>query len=111
MRREGALPLPASLQVRRDDEQLDTLLDALFREPEVRAATDEFNERVIRARYDLNPGPPLITMPSDVEATVAAWAERRAARLQMGAEEAGDDRRFTGRRGGRRSRRREGGRR
>ena len=34
---------------------------------------------MIRARYSLSAGPPLITMPRDVDATVAAWRERRDA--------------------------------
>jgi len=41
---------------------------------------EEFNARVIRARYTPVDGPPLITMPRDVEATVEAWATRRADR-------------------------------
>ena len=46
----------------------------------MRRDVEDFNERVVRARYQLPEGPPLITMPRDVDATVAAWQERRAAR-------------------------------
>lgn len=76
--------LPPSVQLRKDDAGLDEQLDRLPNEAAVRREVEEFNERVIRARYQLPAGPPLITMPRDVEATVAAWADRRAA----GAEEA-----------------------
>lgn len=72
--------LPAALQLRKDDAGLDPLLDGLFGENEVRREVEDFNARVIRARYTPIDGPPLITMPRDIEATVAAWRERRDAR-------------------------------
>jgi len=83
MRREGFQPpLPPSIQLRKDDAVLDELLDGLFSGAEVRREIEEFNERVIRARYQLPVGPPLITMPREVDATVEAWAERKAARIE-----------------------------
>lgn len=51
-------------------------------ETAVRREIEQFNERVIRARNQLPAGPPLITMPRDVEATVTAWADRGAARYE-----------------------------
>ena len=60
--------------------QLEDVLDAMAVERDVRATVEEFNERVIKARYRPAEGPPLITMPRDVEATVDAWRERRASR-------------------------------
>jgi hypothetical protein len=50
-------------------------------ETEVRKVVTDFNARVVAARYRAPEGPPLITMPRDVDATVEAWAERRTARL------------------------------
>lgn len=78
--RERIAVLPPSLQLRADDAELDARLDAMGAEREVREAVEDFNERVIAARYRPPEGPPLITMPRDVEETVAAWHERRAAR-------------------------------
>nr|WP_214059648.1 DUF1992 domain-containing protein [Nocardioides aquaticus] len=79
--RENITVLPASLQLRKDDAALDERLDALAVEREVRREVEEFNARVIRARYTPADGtPPLITMPRDVEETLAGWRERRAAR-------------------------------
>lgn len=78
--RENITVLPPSVALRKEDAELDDTLDRLHAESEVRAHVEDFNERVIRARYSLSPGPPLITMPRDVEATVAAWHERREAR-------------------------------
>lgn len=78
--RERITVLPPSVALRKEDAELDATLDRLFSEREVRAHVEDFNDRVVRARYSLHPGPPLITMPRDVDATVAAWRERREAR-------------------------------
>ncbi|NYJ03070.1 hypothetical protein HNR19_003768 [Nocardioides thalensis] len=78
--RERITVLPPALQLRKDDAELDARLDAISAESEVRREVEDFNARVIRARYTPVDGPPLITMPRDVEETVAAWQERRAAR-------------------------------
>jgi hypothetical protein len=72
--------LPPSVQLRKEDAELDRRLDELSAESEVRREVEDFNERVIRARYSLAEGPPLVTMPRDVGETVAAWKERRAER-------------------------------
>ena len=102
--------LPAALQLRKDDALLDERLDSFTVESDVRREVEDFNARVMRARYTPVDGPPLITMPRDVEQTVAAWAERRAARIaaaraenaaRLAAEPArGRQRRWWGRRGG-----------
>lgn len=80
MKREGLVMVPSSIQLRIDDAALDEQLDRLPNESAVRQEVKQVNERVIRARYELPAGPPLITMPRDLEATVAAWKERRVAR-------------------------------
>jgi hypothetical protein len=78
--RERVAVLPPSVQLRKDDAELDDRLDALNVEAEVRREVEEFNQRVIAARYRPADGPPLITMPRDVEEAVAAWRVRRAER-------------------------------
>jgi hypothetical protein len=80
LRREGIVLLPASVQLRKEDAVLDDGLDELGCEADVREAVHEFNRRVLRGRWQPPAGPPLVTMPRDVDATVAAWADRRAAR-------------------------------
>ncbi|MBB5913246.1 hypothetical protein BJY24_002113 [Nocardia transvalensis] len=80
MKREGLAFLPPSIQLRKDDAALDDQLDQLSDEKAVRHEIAQFNERVLHARHQLPSGPPLITMPRDIEATVAAWADRKAAR-------------------------------
>jgi hypothetical protein len=68
--------LPPALQLRKDDAELDTRLDRHTAESEVRRELEEFNARVMKARYTPVDGPPLVTMPRDVEAEVGRWRER-----------------------------------
>ena len=68
--------LPPSLQLRKDDAELEAQLDRHTAESEVRRLLEEFNARVLKARYTPVDGPPLITQPRDVEAEVTAWRER-----------------------------------
>jgi len=72
--------LPPALQLRKDDAELDRRLDEMSAESDVRREVESFNARVMKARYTPVDGPPLITQPRNVEATVAGWKERRAAR-------------------------------
>lgn len=90
--RERLVVLPASIQLRKDDAVLDQRLDELFSEDDVRREVEAFNARVRRARV-LPEGPPLITLPRDVEQTVAAWRERRSARGPIGTPEVPEARR------------------
>jgi len=77
--------LPPALQLRKDDAELDAKLDRHTAESEVRRELEEFNARVIKARYTPVDGPPLITMPRDVEADVDAWRGRRRSRRREAA--------------------------
>src|SRR3954462_528644 len=83
--REKISVLPPALQLRKDDAELDARPDRHTAESEVRRELEEFNARVMKARYTPVDGPPLITMPRDVEAAVAGWRDRirqrREARL------------------------------
>jgi hypothetical protein len=79
--REHIALLPPSLALRKEDAELDDTLDKLNVEADVRRHVEDFNERVIAARYRLPEGPPLVTMPRDVDETVAAWRERRTTRV------------------------------
>lgn len=72
--------LPPSLLIRKDDAELDGVLDKLTSESEVRREVEDFNERVRRARIQPLGGPPMITPGRDVEAEVEAWRSRREER-------------------------------
>ncbi|MBN9605102.1 MAG: DUF1992 domain-containing protein [Actinomycetales bacterium] len=71
---------PPALTLRVESQQLETRLDALGSERDVRAAIEDFNARVVEARRQLLGGPPVVTPTRDLEAEVAAWAARREAR-------------------------------
>jgi Domain of unknown function (DUF1992) len=77
--------LPPSLQLRKDDAELNARLDRHTAESEVRRELEEFNARVMRARYTPVDGPPLVTMPRDIDAEVEAWRERRLSRRREAA--------------------------
>jgi hypothetical protein len=69
--------LPEALQLRKDDAELDDVLDRQGSERVVRDLLEAFNRRVVNARRQLQGGPPVITPTRDVEAEVAAWRTRR----------------------------------
>lgn len=80
--------LPPTLQLRKEDAELDGRLDRLTSEAEVRRELLDFNERVRRALYGDPGGPPLLTQRRDVDAEVAAWRERLEQRRAAAAERA-----------------------
>lgn len=70
---------PEAILLRTVDRDLDSTLDGLPGERQVREALEEFNRRVINARRQLQGGPPVVTPTRDVEAEVERWRSRRAA--------------------------------
>jgi hypothetical protein len=72
--------LPAALQLRKDDAELDALLDREATEKLVRDQVEDFNRRIIEARRQLQGGPPVVTPTRDVDAEVERWRERRRER-------------------------------
>ena len=77
---------PPALTLRTENAALDAQLDALVSERQVREVLDDFNSRVVAARRQLQGGPPVVTPTRDVDATVAAWRERRETRQRELAE-------------------------
>jgi hypothetical protein len=80
--------LPAALQLRKDDRELDTLLDREAVEAHARELVEDFNKRIIEARRQLQGGPPVVTPTRDVDAEMERWRERRRARRARAAAEA-----------------------
>ena len=72
--------LPEALQLRKDDLELDALLDRQPDETHVRRELESFNRRVVEARRQLQGGPPVVTRTRDIEAEIAAWRDRRRRR-------------------------------
>jgi hypothetical protein len=80
--RERISVLPAALQLRKDDAELDALLDREGVEDRVRVLVTEFNRRIVEARRQLQGGPPVVTPTRDVDDEVRRWRERRQARRE-----------------------------
>jgi hypothetical protein len=78
--REGATAgvIPPTLALRREVEDLETRVDRLGAEREVRDYVAELNERIRRARVGLMDGPPVLLPPRDADGVVAGWRWRRA---------------------------------
>jgi len=91
--------LPPALQLRKDDAELDALLDRYSTETDARREVEDFNERVRKALYQPLGGPPLITQQRDVETEVERWRQRRdERRAAQRAAEAEQQRRTESRR-------------
>jgi hypothetical protein len=71
---------PAAISLRREDAELDGVLDREATEDGVRRTVEDFNRRIVEARRQLTGGPPVITPTRDPEAEVRAWRERREQR-------------------------------
>lgn len=80
--------LPPALGLRREDAELDDLLDAQGSEDRVREIVDDFNQRIIDARRQLQGGPPVITATRDVDEQAAQWRARRADRVRSTRDQA-----------------------
>ncbi|WP_238993386.1 DUF1992 domain-containing protein [Nocardioides caldifontis] len=72
---------PPSVQLRREDADLDERLDRLGSEADVRREVTEFNARVRWALYRPPEGPPVVTPQRDPDTEVERWRDRRAARV------------------------------
>ncbi|SEB81183.1 protein of unknown function [Nocardioides exalbidus] len=80
--RENIAILPPALALRKEDAELEARLDRITAEAELRRQLDDFNRRVVEARRQLQGGPPVVTPTRDVDAEVAAWRDRRTARIE-----------------------------
>ncbi|MET1039135.1 MAG: DUF1992 domain-containing protein, partial [Aeromicrobium sp.] len=73
--------LPPALALRKEDAEMDSVLDRITTPAGVRAAIDDFNARIVEARRQLQGGPPVITPLRDPDDEVAAWQQRRTERI------------------------------
>lgn len=71
---------PPAIGLRAEDTALDSELDRMATEEQVREALTDFNRRVVEARRQLQGGPPVVTATRSVEDEVNAWRQRRAER-------------------------------
>ncbi|MEZ2391642.1 DUF1992 domain-containing protein [bacterium RCC_150] len=82
---------PKAILLRTEDAELDSKLDALYSEKQVRELLEDFNARVIDARRQLQGGPPVTTKTRDVGAELERWRERRAAAAEAAAAAAPEE--------------------
>jgi hypothetical protein len=80
LRREGATSsvLPPTLQLRREAEDLQELVDRRRSETDVRELVERLNEQIRKARTGLLDGPPVLLPPLDVDRVVEGWRQRRS---------------------------------
>ncbi|MFG1946010.1 DUF1992 domain-containing protein [Nonomuraea sp. NPDC048826] len=79
VRSEGlSMPLPPTLQLRKDAEEALRQAAGARTEAEVRRIVGEINDRIREAIRTGLSGPPLNLVPYDVERLVAEWRERRS---------------------------------
>jgi len=79
LRREGGTSgvLPPTLQLRREAEDVQKLVDRRSSEEAVRELVANLNEQIRKARVGLMDGPPVLLPPFDAEAVVRGWRARR----------------------------------
>lgn len=82
---------PPALMLRDENRRLNSDLDLLGRESDVRTVVEDFNARVRAARRQLLGGPPVVTPVRDVEHEIAKWRERREARAAAAAAQAAEE--------------------
>lgn len=80
--RENIALLPPAIALRKEDAELADRLDQITAESEVRREVEDFNRRVVEIRRQLQGGPPVVTPTRDVDDEVAAWRDRRTARVE-----------------------------
>jgi hypothetical protein len=79
--------LPPALGLRREDAELDAVIDREGTEEGVRRVVEDFNRRVVDARRQLLGGPPVVTATRDVDQEVVAWRVRLAERRRRQREQ------------------------
>jgi len=79
-REQLKMPLPTTLQLRREAREIDETVAGLRHESAVRDHVEALNERILDSHRRRVDGPPVVTAKLDVDAVVARWKERRQAR-------------------------------
>lgn len=78
---------PPAIGLRKEDADLDALLDREATPDGVRRLVEDFNARVVDARRQLMGGPPVVTPIRDLDAEVEAWRARREERRARAADQ------------------------
>jgi hypothetical protein len=78
-REQLTMPLPTSLALRKEREEIRQTVAAERTEGAVRQIIEDFNARVVTARRRAVGGPPLVVHTIDLDTALAEWREDRAA--------------------------------
>lgn len=76
-REQLRMPLPTSLELRREAREIGETVADCRTETAVRDIVDALNDRILDSHRRRVDGPPVVTATLDVEAVVACWRERR----------------------------------
>lgn len=76
-REQLRMPLPTSLELRRDAREIDQTVAGCRDETGVRDLVEALNDRILDSHRRRVDGPPVITAALDVDAVVARWREGR----------------------------------
>lgn len=76
-REQLKMPLPTSLQLRREAREIDETVAGLRTERAVRDHVEALNDRILDSHRRRVDGPPVVTAALDVDAVVARWREAR----------------------------------
>ncbi len=79
-REQLPMPLPTSLQLRREAREIDETVADCRDEAAVRDVVDALNERILDSHRRRVDGPPVVTAKLDVDAVVQRWRAARDAR-------------------------------
>lgn len=71
------MPLPTSLQLRREAREIDETVAGCRSETTVRDLVDALNQRILDSHRRRVDGPPVVTAKVDADAVVARWREQR----------------------------------
>jgi hypothetical protein len=90
------MPLPPSLALRREVEELPTVLAKERTEADARRVVDDLNERILSDRRRLSSGPPIFVRTVDVDEALQTWRQDRAEWEQRRQEQLDELRRAKG---------------
>jgi hypothetical protein len=79
-REQLKMPLPTSLQLRREAREIDETVAGCRTEAQVRDLVEALNDRILDSHRRRVDGPPVVTAALDVDAVVARWREGRRPR-------------------------------
>ena len=98
-REQLPMPLPPSLALRKEVEELPGVLAKERTEAGARRLVDDLNDRILRDRRRVSSGPPIFVRTVEVDRALDTWRQARADWEQRRQDQLGELRRARGKRG------------